>query len=50
MRRTLDGAHVIAGSTGPQLTDVTCGAADTNDFFESQYSDVPPQLDALRLR
>jgi lysophospholipase L1-like esterase len=40
--------HVIAGSTGAQLTDVTCGAADTNDFFESQYSGVPPQLDALQ--
>lgn len=40
--------HVIAGSTGAQLTDVTCGAADTNDFFESQYSGVPPQLDAVR--
>jgi lysophospholipase L1-like esterase len=40
--------HVIAGSTGAQLTDVTCGAADTNDFFEPQYSGVAPQLDALQ--
>jgi len=40
--------HVIAGSTGAQLTDVTCGAAETNDFFESQYPGVPPQLDAVR--
>ena len=39
--------HVIAGATGAQLTDVTCGGADTSDFFESQYSGVPPQLDAL---
>jgi lysophospholipase L1-like esterase len=39
--------HVIAGATGAQLTDVTCGGADTADFFESQYQGVPPQLDAL---
>src|SRR4051812_42224109 len=40
--------HVIAQSTEAQLTDVTCGAAETNDFFESQYPAVPPQLDAVR--
>jgi lysophospholipase L1-like esterase len=40
--------HVIAATTGAQLTDVTCGAADTNDFFEPQYSGVAPQLDALQ--
>jgi lysophospholipase L1-like esterase len=39
--------HVIAGAIGAQLTDVTCGGADTSDFFEPQYSGVPPQLDAL---
>ncbi len=38
---------MIAGKTGAQLTDVTCGAADTNDFFTSQYSGVAPQLDAV---
>jgi len=38
---------VIADGTGAQLTDVTCGAADTSDYFESQYPGVPPQLDAL---
>ena len=38
---------MIAGATGAQLTDVTCGAADTNDFFEPQYEGVAPQLDAL---
>lgn len=48
LRSILNYPHVIAGSTGTQLTDVTCGAADTNDFFESQYSGVPPQLDAVR--
>jgi lysophospholipase L1-like esterase len=48
LRSILNYPHVIAGSTGAALTDVTCGAADTNDYFESQYSGVPPQLDALR--
>jgi lysophospholipase L1-like esterase len=40
--------HVIVGTTGAQLTDVTCGAAETNDYFESQYPGVAPQLDALK--
>jgi lysophospholipase L1-like esterase len=39
--------HVIAGATGAQLRDVTCGAAETGDFFESQEPGVAPQLDAL---
>jgi lysophospholipase L1-like esterase len=47
LRSILNYPHVIAASTSAQLTDVTCGAADTNDFFEPQYSGVPPQLDAL---
>src|SRR3954468_22611817 len=40
--------HVIAADTGAQLKDVTCGAAETSHFFESQYPGVPPQLDALK--
>jgi hypothetical protein len=40
--------HVIAGATGAQLKDVTCGAAETSDYFESQYPGVAPQLDALK--
>jgi len=40
--------HAIAGATGAQLRDVTCGAAETNDYFEPQYPGVPPQLDALK--
>jgi hypothetical protein len=40
--------HVIAGTTGALLTDVTCGAADTSHFFTSQYSGVAPQLDAAK--
>ena len=39
--------HVIAGQTGAQLTDVTCGAAETGDYFASQYPGVAPQLDAV---
>lgn len=39
--------HVIAGATGAQLTDVTCGGADTTDYFTEQYRGVPPQLDAV---
>ncbi|HWI97349.1 MAG TPA: SGNH/GDSL hydrolase family protein [Solirubrobacterales bacterium] len=39
--------HVIATDTGAQLKDVTCGAAETSDFFEAQYPGVVPQLNAL---
>ena len=47
LRSTRNYPHVIAADTGAQLKDVTCGAAETNDFFESQYPGVPPQLNAL---
>jgi lysophospholipase L1-like esterase len=47
LRSTRNYPHVIAGATGAQLKDVTCGAADTNDYFESQYPGVAPQLDAV---
>ena len=40
--------HDIAAATGAQLTDVTCGAAQTKDFFESQQPGVAPQLDAVQ--
>ena len=40
--------HVIASASGAQLKDVTCGAAETSDFFESQYPGVAPQLDAVK--
>ncbi|WP_104524714.1 SGNH/GDSL hydrolase family protein [Blastococcus atacamensis] len=39
--------HVMAAELGAQLTDVTCGGADTGDFRASQYDGVAPQLDAL---
>src|SRR3954466_2502092 len=40
--------HDIAAATGAQLTDVTCGAAQTKDYFESQQPGVAPQLDAVQ--
>ncbi|SMO97987.1 Lysophospholipase L1 [Geodermatophilus aquaeductus] len=39
--------HVLAQAIGAQLTDVTCGGADTSDFTTAQYPGVPPQLEAL---
>jgi lysophospholipase L1-like esterase len=48
LRSVLNYPHVIAGTTGAQLTDVTCGAAETSDFFTSQSPGVAPQLDAVQ--
>jgi lysophospholipase L1-like esterase len=39
--------NVITADIGAQLRDVTCGGAETRDYFTPQYSGVPPQLDAL---
>ncbi|MBN1096980.1 SGNH/GDSL hydrolase family protein [Blastococcus sp. TML/C7B] len=47
LRSTANYPHVIAAATGAQLTDVTCGAADTGDFLAAQYPGVAPQLDAV---
>ena len=47
IRSILNYPHVIAGSTGAELTDVTCGGAETKDFSSSQYEGVAPQLDAV---
>jgi lysophospholipase L1-like esterase len=47
IRSTLNYPRVIAATTGAQLTDVTCGGAETNDFFTPQYEGIPPQLDAV---
>ena len=47
VRSLVNYPHLIAGATGAQLTDVTCGAADTDDFFAPQHDGVPPQLDAV---
>jgi len=48
VRSTANYPHLIAARTGARLTDVTCGAAETKDFKQSQYPGVAPQLDALR--
>jgi len=48
LRSLLNYPHDIAGQIGAQLTDVTCGGAQTKDFFTSQYQGVPPQLDAVK--
>jgi lysophospholipase L1-like esterase len=47
-RSTVNYPHVIAAKIGASLTDVTCGAADTSDYFTAQYSGVAPQLDAVQ--
>jgi hypothetical protein len=48
LRSTRNYPHVLAARIGAQLTDETCGAADTGDYFAVQYPGVPPQLDAVR--
>jgi lysophospholipase L1-like esterase len=48
LRTILNYSHDIATQTGAQLTDVTCGAAQTSDFFVSQHPGVAPQLDAVQ--
>lgn len=47
LQSTRNYPHVIATMLGADLTDVTCSGAATKDFFEAQYRDVAPQLDAL---
>ena len=49
-RSTANYPHVIAAKIGARLTDVTCGAAQTKDFTQSQYPGVAPQLDAVHRR
>ena len=46
-RSTVNYPHDLAARIGARLTDVTCGAAETKDYFSSQYPGVAPQLDAL---
>ncbi|HSP39227.1 MAG TPA: SGNH/GDSL hydrolase family protein [Frankiaceae bacterium] len=48
LRSTRNYPQVIAGRIGAQLTDATCGGADTNDYFTSQSQGVPRQLDAVQ--
>ena len=47
LRSTRNYPRVIARETGAQLRDVTCGAAETSDFFSAQWPGVAPQLDAV---
>ncbi len=47
LRSIVNYPHVIAAKLGAQLTDVTCGAAETTHYFTAQYPGVAPQLDAL---
>jgi lysophospholipase L1-like esterase len=47
LRSSRNYPHVLATRIGAQLTDVTCGAAETKDFFTAQHPDVSPQLDAV---
>jgi hypothetical protein len=39
--------HLTATALGLTLTDVSCSGASTKDFTESQFSDQPPQFNAL---
>jgi hypothetical protein len=48
LRSTRNYPRLIAADTGAELKDVTCGAAETNDFFESQYPGTAPQLNAVQ--
>ncbi|MFE2051011.1 SGNH/GDSL hydrolase family protein [Streptomyces sp. NPDC059459] len=47
LRSTANYPHVIAAATGARLKDVTCGAAQTAHFTQSQYPGVAPQVNAL---
>ncbi|RBY83336.1 SGNH/GDSL hydrolase family protein [Blastococcus sp. TF02A-26] len=47
LRSTRNYPHVLAAQLGANLTDVTCGGADTTHFTTEQYPGVAPQLDAL---
>lgn len=47
LRSTRNYPHVLAARTGAELTDVTCGAAETKHFTSAQYPGVAPQVAAL---
>ncbi len=47
LRSTVNYPHLIARTLPAQLTDVTCGGADTSDYAAAQYPGVAPQLNAL---
>ena len=44
-------SHLIATELGvSSFRDAACAGADTSDYFQSQYADVPAQLKALKKR
>lgn len=47
MRSARNFAHLLAARETYRLDDVSCGGADTSDFFDAQYDGVPPQIDAV---
>lgn len=47
LRTTVNYPKIVADDLGADLTDVTCGAAQTSHLTEAQYPRVPAQLDAL---
>ncbi|ROR92062.1 SGNH/GDSL hydrolase family protein [Nocardioides aurantiacus] len=47
LRSTRNYPQVIAATTATPVRDVTCGAAETKDFRESQGPGIAPQLDAV---
>ena len=49
-RSAVNYPHRVAQRTGAELVDVTCGGADTGDFFAAQHPGVAPQLEALTRR
>ena len=48
LRSSRNYPKVLASKVSTQLTDVTCGAAETGDYFTEQYPGVAPQLDAVK--
>jgi lysophospholipase L1-like esterase len=48
LRSSRNYPHVLASTIHAQLSDVTCGAAETKDYFTAQHPDVSPQLDAVK--
>ena len=50
LRSTRNYPHVLASRVEVRLRDVSCGAAETRDYFRSQHDGVPPQLRALGRR
>jgi lysophospholipase L1-like esterase len=47
LRSSRNYPHVIASATAAELTDVSCGAAETQHFTTAQYPGIPPQLNAV---